>query len=441
MQTTPSGSQIPFGKPVDVLNIGKPGWPGQLIIHDGKLTIYGANGETLIEDGKIQTDALDVGVITADKIAVDTITADHIVAESITNNKITKWARAKQAVVDTSGEGDFTTIAAAVTYLTTLGGGVIFLTPGLYTVTSNIYLDVNISIIGVDPDLCFIDFQAGNRGILGYSKKNFNLENVTLQNSTSTSGAVYLSNSAGHIVRNCKFTGNVVDVEFYHCTDSVVEFCGFSNTAQPVYVNGGSNIRIRHNSMISTTSANGAIRLTGSCAYILLFDNYIDGHQSATNGAIYADNANYVKIIGNVVKDSNGHGIYVSGAFTRSLISENTVYSCNGDGIKLTGIDSNVIINNNHSTYNGGKGLYIDTIQRVVGSGNVCTDNISDGFYIKAGGSPFVGNEANGNGGYGFNLWNADAYITMVANNIHWNAVGTILNAGGSIDEHNSKLG
>jgi len=277
---------------------------------------------------------------------------------------------------------------------------------------------------------------------MSWNLNNLNIENITFQNSTNNAIRIY--GGSGHVIRNCKFNGiGVSDIYLYNVTDTIIDFCTFQNTVQPVYITGGSNIRVRHNSMISTTGANGAIQLTGGCAYVLLFDNYIDGHQSATNGAIYSDNGNYVKVIGNVIKDSNGHGIYVSGGFERSLISENTFYSCEGDGIRLYNIGSNTIVSNNHSTYNTGRGIYIDISQRIVANGNICTNNGSDGFYIKAGGSPFTANAVNDNGGYGFNLSGSAAYIVIVANNIHWNTSGTIYepDISGLIDEHNSKLG
>lgn len=437
-----SGSSVPFYRPVDVLNIGKPGWPGELIIHDGKLIIYGPNGETLIQDGKIQTNALDVEIIEAKHIAANTITTEKVAIEGLSNSNMNKWARAKQAVVAASG-GDFDSIDSALAYIKGLGGGSILLAPGLYTIDSGKISCPNVSIIGVDPDLCVIDFQGENKALyLSQNYNNLNIENITFQNSAQQ--AIRLYGGRGHIIRNCKFNGmGTNDILLSSVGDTIIDLNEFKNTAQAIYVSGGDNIRIRHNSIISTTGSYGAIRLTNGATYILLFDNYIDGHQSTSNGAIYADCANYVKIIGNVIKDSNGYGIYASGFFERSLVSENTVYSCGRDGIRITNTGGNCLVLGNHITYNMGVGLYVDIDYRLVATGNISTNNSTHGFYIRAGGSTFTANQANDNGGFGFCLNGGAAYITIVANNIHWNTSGAIYDPGitGLIDEHNSKLG
>lgn len=65
----PSGSLIPgVSKPVNILEIGAPGMPTELIVHDGKFYIYDSEGDTLIEGGLITTKALQANTITAEKL-------------------------------------------------------------------------------------------------------------------------------------------------------------------------------------------------------------------------------------------------------------------------------------------------------------------------------------------------------------------------------------
>lgn len=59
----PSGSKIqPFFKPVHVLEIGKPGQPTEVIVHNGKLFVYNTKGQTLVDGGIIQTQGVAVGL-------------------------------------------------------------------------------------------------------------------------------------------------------------------------------------------------------------------------------------------------------------------------------------------------------------------------------------------------------------------------------------------
>jgi len=59
----PSGSRIPgVDSPVNVMEIGNPGQPTDLIIHNGRLYIYNTLGQTLIDGGVIQTQGVAVGL-------------------------------------------------------------------------------------------------------------------------------------------------------------------------------------------------------------------------------------------------------------------------------------------------------------------------------------------------------------------------------------------
>jgi hypothetical protein len=67
----PSGSKLGTNfPPMEVMEIGSPGMPGELIIHNGKLYVYGPNGETFIDGGIIYTAALLANSITADKLTI-----------------------------------------------------------------------------------------------------------------------------------------------------------------------------------------------------------------------------------------------------------------------------------------------------------------------------------------------------------------------------------
>ena len=57
-------------KPVNVQEIGNPGQPTELIIHNGKIYCYDSDGQTLIDGGIIQTGAIAARSIVATKLAI-----------------------------------------------------------------------------------------------------------------------------------------------------------------------------------------------------------------------------------------------------------------------------------------------------------------------------------------------------------------------------------
>lgn len=89
----PSGSKMGSNfPPIEVLEIGQPGLPGELIIHNGRLWVYGAGGETLIEGGLIQTDAILAGSITADKLTIGSQQFSHSVVWSAIDEDTINWS-------------------------------------------------------------------------------------------------------------------------------------------------------------------------------------------------------------------------------------------------------------------------------------------------------------------------------------------------------------
>jgi hypothetical protein len=89
----PSGSRIPnIFKPVNLMEIGNPGMPGELIIHNGMLYIYGPNGETFIDGGYVQTDAILAKSITAEKLTIGTMQFLHNIVWTATNYNTAHWS-------------------------------------------------------------------------------------------------------------------------------------------------------------------------------------------------------------------------------------------------------------------------------------------------------------------------------------------------------------
>lgn len=89
----PSGGKIPpIFTPVDVFQIGNPGMPGELIIHNGKLYVYGNGGVTLIEGGIIQTAAIAANSITTNTLKVGVQTFTHNIEWTADNQTKCSWS-------------------------------------------------------------------------------------------------------------------------------------------------------------------------------------------------------------------------------------------------------------------------------------------------------------------------------------------------------------
>jgi len=89
----PSGSRLPnIFEPVNLMEIGNPGMPGELIIHNGNLYIYGPNGETFIDGGYVQTAAILANSVTADKLTVGSLEFLHDIVWTAADYNTCSWS-------------------------------------------------------------------------------------------------------------------------------------------------------------------------------------------------------------------------------------------------------------------------------------------------------------------------------------------------------------
>lgn len=86
----------------------------------------------------------------------DSSIADHL-AGSVVNDKLQKNARVYTAIVDPNSPSDYATLALAVAYCITLGGGNIYLVKGNHTLLSTVTIPRTINLFGADPESTFIN--------------------------------------------------------------------------------------------------------------------------------------------------------------------------------------------------------------------------------------------------------------------------------------------
>ena len=401
--------------------IGKPGFPSTLIIHNGQLFIYDENGETLISGGKIQAGAIEADTITTNMLIANAITTAKINNENVTNTKISRWARAKQVIVaPTLAQGDYTTIQEGINYLNNLsvGGGILFLAPGTYYPTSDIIIgSANVDIVGLDPDLCIIDFQNTSKYIF-IGVNNTQIQNVSIKRSTKSEGAIYFNQKQYCGVTNCKFSGNAYwDIKGYKVKNLNIKNCYSSQSS-------------------------GFLNTSGYSEDINIIENTIKETTSITNGSIQINDAVNMKISNNTIRDSAGFGILCEDNGLYNQVQGNWISDSGSDAIRIiNGPYGDFVFDSNHILSNTGNGIYIDAIYGAIISNNFIKDNGGDGVRLNdAQDTPINGNKISGNTGYGVRVEAGANRTTIVGNNINSNTAGNVQDSGSdTIDEHNNK--
>lgn len=109
---------------------------------------------------------------------------DHI-AESVVNDKLASASRAYTAIVGTGIEGDFDTVESAISYVDSIGGGVILIESGTHYLSGKVELPSSVSLIGRDADNTFITANVGGGSYLYITntavgdQSTMNIANIT----------------------------------------------------------------------------------------------------------------------------------------------------------------------------------------------------------------------------------------------------------------------
>lgn len=316
-------------------------------------------------------------------------------ATSVPNDKLFTNARAYVAIVDPTSEEDFDTIAGAVSYADSVGGGNILIMPGTHLLGAGIVLNQNINLIGIDKDTCIISGGSDTDDCLklpaittGYGDSQF-ITNLTLN---SDGGYIIRNEVAGEytqlqlIFSTCQFTGdckyiygNIYDVKFTYCTfeantnyalliDGQVtidecEIRGLNITGTGQFLeatNEGSydmgiiyqNSRFINSTsdpfnFIPTTSPNG-LQIVG-CTFnnLATFTVYtgqgriIGNRIGLASSAYFISEAERTVITGNIFNNGTGNRLRLGTSSDRNIVIGNQV------GTAITNSGSNNIIDNN----------------------------------------------------------------------------------------------
>jgi parallel beta-helix repeat protein len=347
--------------------------------------------------------------------------ADHP-AESVVNDKIQIVARAFTYIVDAAGDGDYTTIQAAIDAAHALGGGRIFIKNGTYVQAADITMYSNIELVGEDNDNTIIDFFGGNNSIICTGAVNLIFDNLNIINSYDVNGALYLNGADNVTVRFCKFIGNydIANSRGYaikcggDCIETLIEYCFFTSNYNDIAISEGYNFRVLNCTFDGTQ--NNSILVSDTVYYIYIENNLFDmcGISAYT---ISITNGRYVVINNNSQSSDDANGWYFNGNYSLRIIS-NRASSGGADavGAYVTNSDKVVIVGNdfsNNTLY--GIELISDSDNCIL-SNNVCM-SCTYGVYI-------TGATCNSN--------------IVLGNQLASNSSGSIYDTGtGTLKEHN----
>lgn len=129
------------------------------------------------------------------------------------------------------GDGNYATLAAAISALNSADGGTIVLLEGTYSLTSSQSIGKSINIVGLGENVIIRnDLVSGTSAMLSFSSAAASLKNVQLTEGSSNEFALYVYDGPFYM-ENVTVNGRT---NFYGVSDGVVcNNCKFYNTASP----------------------------------------------------------------------------------------------------------------------------------------------------------------------------------------------------------------
>ena len=268
-------------------------------------------------------------------------------------------------------------IQDAIDKINTNGGGVVYLNPGTYNVSSDITLPSSVYLVGLVKNLCIIDFGGGSHSIVSSGTQDVTLQELTIQDS-SDAGIKLSSNIGPILINNVDVIDCAVGLQATNCLlginiiggGMIAQSCGvglkfdtvqgftIDNSAFSLCttygmelidtdfgiiraclmqangtdgINGDNVDAVAFEALIILQNGDAGINLTNGSLANRIFGCRISNND---NGIVIANSvANINNVInGNSISSNATYGIVVAGAnATNNLISSNTILA-NGTG-------------------------------------------------------------------------------------------------------------
>lgn len=338
------------------------------------------------------------------------------------------------AIRDQKAKAGFGTIQEAIDWVNLEGGGMVYLPVGTYTISSDITLYSNITLIGEDKDNCIIDFNNTSSVIKAIGSRSgflsdIHIKNLTLKNCTnSTYASIRLESVSDSSVRHCSFDSNWNsgassggDVYLYDCIRVTVADCDADSSGTFVnaqwnnsYSNSNINLRILRN--FADGGEKYFVQLEGR--YMIIQGNYVE---DTADDAFRLDAASSTIVTNNYVQRYSTRAVYVGGG---DLHIVHNLFRANpgivtGDCIYIDGISYSMIKDNLIEVADSNTGIYLG----------------SNTNFVLMTGNQIVGDFS----GTGINISAASCNSNMVSNNFY-RSLSTNLSDSGTGTQNTDNL-
>jgi nitrous oxidase accessory protein NosD len=288
-----------------------------------------------------------------------------------------------------AGDGvtdDTAAIQAAIDAAEAAGGGIVFFPAGDYSITG-LTVDDNVRLTGTSDSVLVL---TGATDAIHVTGSNVTIDHLALDLTGATADdAIYVETGQSRVyVGDLKITASAADatnrgrVRFTNTDDFSVTRCVLDGTGVQSIMCGtaATNGLISRN--VIKNYRNG-IYVAEDCDGLIISLNRF--HTPAGSGilagydAILLQAASNVSVVGNVIKGSREHGIYVSGTGTKFsedvTISGNTIADVDSNGVQILGPSTTVVCKNISVDGNTirdavGFGLYVGNIEDLTISSN-----------------------------------------------------------------------
>lgn len=375
----------------------------------------------------------------------------------------------KYGALGNGSQDDAPAIQKALDAVAAVGGGVVYLPPGSYSINRVLTLKDNTKLLGTGKGSIIVNANAANKALLQIKGNDVSVEDLMLEYPPISFGVGidWGAGTAHTSIRNCFFTGitsQAINMNQPGIKHISIMNCQFSKNNYGILVNLYANdlydLRIIGNHFLDiygdAIEINSPIKQMGvnrepfdSAYAIIISGNYIScppglGTSENSGFGIGIAGATRVSITGNVIDNCRQQGIHIEDYASHIVINGNTIYNIgsepnNGTNSGIYVLDGDFITITGNSIYRcDDYGIQLDynPTRRVQGAtlvSNLITD-CGGGILVSGGGFSdhhITDNLVMRNSGHGLSVVGEPIGIKVTGNTFRSNgAYGIVMNKG-----------